>query len=267
MGCPRDVAGCNTHERRSPLVLITGPGRCSPTEPWPQTVAALAQERLTSRSSRLQAGTYARPVGDRGQPQPLRWRRSSSWPISTRPPTRPNWTPSTPARSSARCHAHRHPSRRAEGQEGPRRPQEERVPASSMRPRDQERPRQVDFAMNEQFRAGRRRRRARPCRPSSTRWAATSSELALACQQLIADAGHHRRVRRRQVSRRQGQAATGFRVADAAVAAPVTPLALLRHAVAVGVDPVPIVANLAAQVRQLIRVGAAGRGRKRGPGA
>ena len=32
------------------------------------------------------------------------------------------------------------------------------------------------------------------------------------------------------------------------------------HAVAVGVDPVPIVANLAAQVRQLIRVGAAGRG-------
>ena len=38
-------------------------------------------------------------------------------------------------------------------------------------------------------------------------------------------------------------------------------LRLLRHAIAVGVDPVPIVAVLAQQVRQLIKVGSAGRGR------
>ena len=38
-------------------------------------------------------------------------------------------------------------------------------------------------------------------------------------------------------------------------------LRLLRHAIAVGVDPVPIVAVLAQQLRQLVKVGAAGRGR------
>ena len=56
--------------------------------------------------------------------------------------------------------------------------------------------------------------------------------------------------------------ATGFRVADAVVAGDAgEALRLLRHAIAVGVDPVPIVAVIAQQLRQLVRVGSAGRGR------
>ena len=56
--------------------------------------------------------------------------------------------------------------------------------------------------------------------------------------------------------------ATGFRVADAVMIGDTgEALRLLRHAIAVGVDPVPIVADLAQQVRQLIKVGSAGRGR------
>ena len=55
--------------------------------------------------------------------------------------------------------------------------------------------------------------------------------------------------------------ATGFRVADAAVAGQTgEALRLLRHAIATGVDPVPIVAVLASQLRQLVKVGSAGRG-------
>ena len=55
--------------------------------------------------------------------------------------------------------------------------------------------------------------------------------------------------------------ATGFRVADAAVAGQSgDALRLLRHAISTGVDPVPIVAVLASQLRQLVRVGSAGRG-------
>lgn len=54
--------------------------------------------------------------------------------------------------------------------------------------------------------------------------------------------------------------ATGFRVADAAVAGDTAEaLRLLRHALAGGLDPVPIVAVLAAQLRQMVRVGGAGR--------
>jgi len=55
--------------------------------------------------------------------------------------------------------------------------------------------------------------------------------------------------------------ATGFRVADATMAGQTgEALRLLRHAIATGVDPVPIVAVLAAQLRQLVKVGSAGRG-------
>lgn len=51
--------------------------------------------------------------------------------------------------------------------------------------------------------------------------------------------------------------ATGFRVADAAVAGDVGPaVALLRHALATGVDPVPLVAALAVKLRTLAKVGA-----------
>ena len=55
--------------------------------------------------------------------------------------------------------------------------------------------------------------------------------------------------------------ASGFRVADAAIAGQAgEALRLLRHAIASGLDPVPIVAVLASQLRQLIKVGSAGRG-------
>ena len=87
-------------------------------------------------------------------------------------------------------------------------------------------------------------------------------ELAAACQQLIDDTTG---VIDEQVvlTYHGGKVeATGFRVADAAMAGDTgEALRLLRHAIAVGVDPVPIVAVLAQQARQLIAVGSAGRGR------
>ncbi len=87
-------------------------------------------------------------------------------------------------------------------------------------------------------------------------------ELAAACHQLISDTTG---VIDEQVvlTYHGGKVeATGFRVADATMAGDTgEALRLLRHAIAVGVDPVPIVAVLAQQVRQLIKVGSAGRGR------
>ena len=54
---------------------------------------------------------------------------------------------------------------------------------------------------------------------------------------------------------------TGFKVADAAVAGRADQaLSLLRHAMATGVDPVPLVAALAAKVRALAKVSVAPRG-------
>ena len=87
-------------------------------------------------------------------------------------------------------------------------------------------------------------------------------ELASACSQLVADTTGV--IDEDLVTRYHGGKveATGFRVADAAVAGqPGEALRLLRHAIATGVDPVPIVAVLAQQLRQLVKVGAAGRGR------
>ncbi len=87
-------------------------------------------------------------------------------------------------------------------------------------------------------------------------------ELAAACQQLIADTSG--RVTAADVERyHAGRVeATGFQVADAAVAGDAgKAVALLRHAIATGSDPVPIVAALAAKLRLLAKVGAArGRG-------
>lgn len=87
-------------------------------------------------------------------------------------------------------------------------------------------------------------------------------ELAAACQQLVADTTGI--VTADMVSRYYGGRveATGFRVADAAVEGrPGEAVALLRHAVATGTDPVPLVAALAAKLRTLAKVAAArGRG-------
>lgn len=59
--------------------------------------------------------------------------------------------------------------------------------------------------------------------------------------------------------------ATGFRVADAAIAGETgQAVALLRHALATGADPVPLVAAIAAKLRVLAKVAAT---RGRGAGA
>lgn len=87
-------------------------------------------------------------------------------------------------------------------------------------------------------------------------------ELASACQQLVDDTTGT--IDADVVERYHGGRveATGFKVADATVAGRAgEALRLLRHAVNVGVDPVPIVAVIAMQLRQLAKVGGAGRGR------
>ncbi|MFZ1286272.1 MAG: DNA polymerase III subunit delta [Candidatus Phosphoribacter sp.] len=86
-------------------------------------------------------------------------------------------------------------------------------------------------------------------------------ELAAACSQLVADT--EGTVDDRAVETYHGGKveASGFRVADMTIAGqPGEALRLLRHALASGVDPVPIVAVLASQLRILVKVGAAGRG-------
>lgn len=84
---------------------------------------------------------------------------------------------------------------------------------------------------------------------------ANLSELAAACQQLISDT--EGTVGTEEVDKYYGGRveATAFRVADAALAGN-APLALstLRHALATGVDPVPLVAALAMKVRQVAKV-------------
>ena len=87
---------------------------------------------------------------------------------------------------------------------------------------------------------------------------ANLSELAAACSQLISDAAGT--VTPDVVDRYYGGRveATAFKVADAAMAGN-GPLALstLRHALATGADPVPLVAALAAKLRTVARVAGA----------
>lgn len=119
----------------------------------------------------------------------------------------------------------------------------------------------TDFASHE-FKAARRKATPDAVRALVEAVGQSVSELAAACQQLIADTTG---VIDEQVvlTYHGGKVeATGFKVADAAVAGDTgEALRLLRHALATGVDPVPIVAVLAQQLRQLVRVGSAGRGR------
>jgi DNA polymerase-3 subunit delta len=87
---------------------------------------------------------------------------------------------------------------------------------------------------------------------------ASLAELAAACSQLIADAAAA--VDADMVDRYYGGRveASAFKVADAAMAGN-APLALstLRHALATGADPVPLVAALAAKLRTLAKVAGA----------
>lgn len=92
-------------------------------------------------------------------------------------------------------------------------------------------------------------------------------ELAAAAQQLIADTTGV--VSEADVDRYYGGRveATGFKVADAAVAGDVAAaLVLVRHAMASGTPPVPLVSALALKLRTMAKV-AASRGRDRGADA
>jgi DNA polymerase-3 subunit delta len=123
----------------------------------------------------------------------------------------------------------------------------------------------VDFATGEFRRLGRR------VSPQAVRALVDAvgndlRELASACSQLAEDAegSGGGRVEAEDVELRFGGRVevTGFRVADAVVAGQAEQaLALLRHALATGADPVPLVAALAAKVRALAKVSTAGRGR------
>lgn len=86
-------------------------------------------------------------------------------------------------------------------------------------------------------------------------------ELAAACAQLVSDTSGVVDDKLVEIYHGGKVEATGFRVADATMAGHTgEALGLLRHAIATGVDPVPIVAVLAGQLRQLVKVGSAGRG-------
>ncbi|MCL2802841.1 MAG: DNA polymerase III subunit delta [Micrococcales bacterium] len=85
-------------------------------------------------------------------------------------------------------------------------------------------------------------------------------ELASACQQLISDTDGP--ITKATVDRYYGGRveATGFAVADSAIQGDAAKaIALARHAMSSGVDPLPLVAALAAKLRTLARVGGARR--------
>src|SRR4051794_7624184 len=122
----------------------------------------------------------------------------------------------------------------------------------------------LDFVAGEFRRAG---RRASPQAMRALVDAVGSDlrELSAACRQLAEDASvsGDGRVEADLVELWFGGRVevTGFRVADAAVAGRADQaLSLLRHALATGVDPVPLVAAIAAKVRALAKVQTASRG-------
>lgn len=86
-------------------------------------------------------------------------------------------------------------------------------------------------------------------------------ELASACLQLMRDTQGVIDVGAVELYYGERVETTGFKVADAALAGDHSEaLRLLRHAMTGGLDPVPIVAVLAMQLRQVGRVAAAGPG-------
>lgn len=119
-----------------------------------------------------------------------------------------------------------------------------------------------DFAGNEFRQAGRK------IAPSALRslvqaFSGSGSELANACQQLIADATGD--ISDRTVEDYYGGRieATAFKVVDSAVAGRLgDALVTLRHALQSGADPVPIVATFAAKLRLMAKL----YGERRGSG-
>ena len=118
----------------------------------------------------------------------------------------------------------------------------------------------AQFAANEFRRAGRK------ATPGAVRALVEAvgkdlRELTSACSQLVADT--QGLVDEALVGTYQGGKVetTGFKVADAAIAGNAgEALRLLRHAIAAGDSPVPIVAVLAMQLRQMVKGASAGRG-------
>lgn len=124
--------------------------------------------------------------------------------------------------------------------------------------RDNER---VEFVAGE-FRHASRTASARAVRALVDAVGGDVAELASACAQLVSDVEGE--IDERAVARYYGTRvnATGYAVADAAVAGNAgEAIALARHAMATGTDAVPLVAALAMKLRTLAKVGAArGRG-------
>ena len=117
-----------------------------------------------------------------------------------------------------------------------------------------------------QYAANEFRRQGRKATPEAVRALVEAvgkdlRELAAACAQLVGDT--EGLVDETMVEKYHGGRveATGFKVADAAIAGNAgEALRLLRHAISAGDSPVPIVAVLAMQLRQMVKVGSAGRG-------
>jgi DNA polymerase III subunit delta len=117
-----------------------------------------------------------------------------------------------------------------------------------------------------QFAANEFRRQGRKATPGAVRALVEAvgkdlRELTASCAQLVADTEglvDEATVEKYHAGRVE---ATGFKVADAAIAGNAgEALRLLRHAISAGDSPVPIVAVLAMQLRQMVKVGSAGRG-------
>lgn len=118
----------------------------------------------------------------------------------------------------------------------------------------------IAFIQNE-FRTARRKATPEAVRALHEALGKDLRELAAACAQLVADTEGV--IDESVVETYYGGKveATGFKVADAAIAGNTAEaLRLMRHALASGDNPVPMVAVLALKLRQLVKVGSAGRG-------
>ncbi len=112
----------------------------------------------------------------------------------------------------------------------------------------------ADFVTTE-FRLARRRIEPDAVRALVAAVGSKLSELAAACQQLMADTSGEVTVELVEKYYGGRIEATGFKVADAALAGRTAQaLSMLRHALATGADPVPIVAALALKVRAVAKV-------------
>lgn len=120
--------------------------------------------------------------------------------------------------------------------------------------RDAER---VDFVLAE-FRTAGRRISAGGVRALASAFSDDLAELAAACRQLLLDTGEE--ITERTVERYYGGRieTTAFAVADAAILGRAgEALGLLRHALASGADPVPVVAAFAVKIRTMAKVSGA----------